>query len=234
MTGPVRIVHIGDSHVRGHVYPYIVRRQLEDDFGREAVLDMQVSYRTSGLAQETGAAGIVYHIVGVNGAPCASFATPENIRLIIELNPDLVILSFGTNEAHGRRYSSAEHLAQMDNLLGELKKGCPQAVYLLTTPPGAYVRNGRRGARVINPRTKLVVKTELDYAASRELAIWDMYHVVGGERYACLNWSNGNYFQRDKIHFTQDGYILQGLLLHEAIIKSYNNYVETQLDGTWN
>ena len=151
---PLRIVHIGDSHVRGHVYPYIVRRQLEDDFGREAVLDMQVSYRTSGLAQETGAAGIVYHIVGVNGATCASFATPENIRQIIELNPDLVILSFGTNEAHGRRYSSAEHLAQMDNLLEELKKGCPQAVYLLTTPPGAYVRNGRRGARVINPRTK--------------------------------------------------------------------------------
>ena len=100
--------------------------------------------------------------------------------------------------------------------------------------PGAFVRNGRRGARVINPRTKLVVKTELDYAASRKLAIWDMYHVVGGERYACLNWSNGNYFQRDKIHFTQEGYILQGLLLHEAIIKSYNNYVETQLDGTWN
>ena len=26
---PLRIVHIGDSHVRGHVYPYIVRRQLE-------------------------------------------------------------------------------------------------------------------------------------------------------------------------------------------------------------
>ena len=42
----------------GMCYPYIVRRQLEDDFGREAVLDMQVSYRTSGLAQETGAAGL--------------------------------------------------------------------------------------------------------------------------------------------------------------------------------
>lgn len=54
---PLRIVHIGDSHVRGHVYPYVVRRQLEDDFGREAVLDMQVNYRTSGLAQETGGGG---------------------------------------------------------------------------------------------------------------------------------------------------------------------------------
>lgn len=231
---PLRIVHIGDSHVRGHVYPYIVRRQLEDDFGREAVLDMQVNYRTSGLAHETGAAGIVYHIVGVNGATYSSFSTPENIQQIISLHPDLVILSFGTNEAHARRYSSSEHVAHMDYLLGELRKGCPQAVYLLTTPPGAYVRNGRRGARVINPRTKLVVKTEREYAASRKLALWDLYHIVGGERRACLNWSAGNYYQRDKIHFTQEGYILQGLLLHEAIIKSYNNYVETQLDGTRN
>lgn len=231
---PLRIVHIGDSHVRGHVFPYIVRRQLEEDFGREAVLDMQVNYRTSGLAYETGAAGIVYHILGVNGATYASFATPENIKQVIDLNPDLVILSFGTNEAHGRRYSSAEHVAQMDYLLEELKKGCPQAVYLLTTPPGAYIRNGRRGNKMINPRTRIVVETEREYAISRKIGLWDMYHIVGGERRACLNWSAGNYYQRDKIHFTREGYILQGLLLHEAIIKSYNNYVETQLDGTWN
>lgn len=32
---PLRIVHIGDSHVRGHVFPYVARRQLEDDFGRK-------------------------------------------------------------------------------------------------------------------------------------------------------------------------------------------------------
>ena len=36
----------------------------------------------------------------------------------------------------------------MDNLLEELKeKDVRRAVYLLTTPPGAYVRNGRRGAK---------------------------------------------------------------------------------------
>ncbi len=26
MNGPVRVVHIGDSHVRGHLYPLITRR----------------------------------------------------------------------------------------------------------------------------------------------------------------------------------------------------------------
>ena len=125
----------------------------------------------------------------------------------------------------------------MDNLLEELKKGCPQAVYLLTTPPGAYVRNGRRGARVINPRTKLVVKTELDYAASRKLAIWDMYHVVGGERYACLNWSNGNYFQRDKISFHAGRIYFAGTIItrsdYQIIQQLCGNSTGRNLELTW-
>ena len=59
----MRVVHIGDSHVRGHLYPYVVRQLLEEDFGKDAVLDMKVSYRTSGIAHETGSPGIVYHIL---------------------------------------------------------------------------------------------------------------------------------------------------------------------------
>ena len=68
MTGPVRIVHIGDSHVRGHLYPLITRRRLEHDFGAEAVYPDVISYRTGGLAHETGEPGIVYHMIGINGA----------------------------------------------------------------------------------------------------------------------------------------------------------------------
>ena len=49
MTGPVRIVPIGDYHVRGHLYPLIPRRCLEHDFGAEAVYPDTISYRTEGL-----------------------------------------------------------------------------------------------------------------------------------------------------------------------------------------
>ena len=63
---PVRIVHIGDSHVRGHVFPYVMRRCLEDDFGAKAVDDLPVSYQTSGLAVETGRARVGSPILGVN------------------------------------------------------------------------------------------------------------------------------------------------------------------------
>ena len=42
MTGPVRIVHIGDSHVRGHLYPLITRRCL----GRKSERDVQLLENT--------------------------------------------------------------------------------------------------------------------------------------------------------------------------------------------
>lgn len=226
---PLRIVHIGDSHVRGHVFPYVMRCSLEDDFGSKAVENIPVTYQTSGIARETGSNGVVYHILGVNGATCQSFSTPEHIRQIADLHPDLVILSFGTNEAHGRRYNASEHTAAMNYLIEELKASCPDVAFLMTTPPGAYVRNGRRG-KIINPRTPLVVENELKFAREHGIAIWDMYDIVGGKQRACLNWNAANMYQRDKIHFTHEGYTLQGLLLHEAFIKAYNHYVATRLD----
>ncbi len=226
---PLRIVHIGDSHVRGHVFPYVMRCCLEDDFGSKAVENIPVTYQTSGIARETGSNGVVYHILGVNGATCQSFSTPEHIRQIADLHPDLVILSFGTNEAHGRRYNASEHTAAINYLIEELKVSCPDVAFLMTTPPGAYVRNGRRG-KIINPRTPLVVENELKFAREHGIAIWDMYDIVGGKQRACLNWNAANMYQRDKIHFTHEGYTLQGLLLHEAFIKAYNHYVATRLD----
>lgn len=226
---PLRIVHIGDSHVRGHVFPYIVRSYLEEDFGRAAVEPLPLTYQTSGIAKETGAPGIVYHVMGVNGATCGTYNTEERMREIASLHPDLVILSFGTNEAHGRGYAQTLHTVEMTRLIERIQSDCPNAVFLLTTPPGAYIRNGRKG-RVVNPRTPKVVDTELEFAKKHHLAVWDMYHIVGGGEHACRNWSRANMYRRDKIHFTREGYILQGLLLHEALIKEYNKYVGNRLE----
>lgn len=226
---PVRVVHIGDSHVRGHIFPYIVRSYLEEDFGRMAVEPVPLTYQTSGIAKETGSLGIVYHVVGVNGATCGTYVTEERMREIASLHPDLVILSFGTNEAHGKRYAQTLHTVEMTHLIQRLRADCPNTVFLLTTPPGAYVRNGRRG-KIINPRTSEVVETELEFARTQQIAVWDLYHIVGGREHACRNWSKANMYQRDKIHFTREGYILQGLLLHEALIKEYNKYVGDRLE----
>lgn len=220
---PTRIVHIGDSHIRGHVLPLAVRRNFEREFGSRAVYPDTVTYFSSGLARETGEPGVVYHMIGINGAICTNFTNAMQISEIASLQPDLIIVSFGTNESHRRGYTPSVHEQEMDVLLNMLREECPDAVFLLTTPPGSYVRYRRK--KSVNTRTPLVAKTIREYAVKRGYAVWDMYEIAGGRERACLNWIKGNYMVRDRVHYTADGYKVQGNLLYEALIKAYNEYV---------
>ena len=52
-----------------------------------------------------------------------------------------------------------------------------------------------------------------------------MYNVVGGNRHACKNWQEAGLMRPDHVHYMPEGYILQGNLLYEALIKAYNDYV---------
>ena len=111
----VRILHIGDSHVRGHIYPQTTGTLLKETFGAVSYTDM-----------------------GVNGATCLTFTHPGRIADIAAMKPELLILSFGTNESHNRRYNVNLHYNQMDELVKLLRDSLPDVPILLTTPPGSY------------------------------------------------------------------------------------------------
>ena len=111
----VRIVHVGDSHIRGHIFPETTGGLLQRTFGALSYTDM-----------------------GINGAFCTTFTRPDRVADIAALHPDLVILSFGTNESHNRRYNSILHYRQMEELVCMLRKSLPDVPMLMTTPPGSY------------------------------------------------------------------------------------------------
>lgn len=201
----VRIVHIGDSHVRGHIYPQTTGARLTETFGAVSYIDK-----------------------GVNGATCLTFTHPDRIAEIAALKPELLILSFGTNESHNRRYNMNVHYNQMDELVKLLRDSLPNVPILLTTPPGSYEsfrQRRRRRTYAINPRTATAAETIRRYAKNNRLLVWDMYDVVGGKRRACTNWTEAKLMRPDHVHYLPEGYILQGNLLYQAIIKAYNDYV---------
>ena len=105
----VRIVHIGDSHIRGHIFPRTTGARLTETFGAVSYTDM-----------------------GVNGATCLTFTHPDRIAAIAALKPELLVLSFGTNESHNRKYNSNVHYRQMEELLGLLRDSLPNVPILLT------------------------------------------------------------------------------------------------------
>lgn len=161
----VRIVHIGDSHVRGHIYPQTTGARLIETFGAVSYIDK-----------------------GVNGATCLTFTHPDRIAEIAALKPELLILSFGTNESHNRRYNVNVHYNQMDELVKLLQDSLPNVSILLTTPPGSYEsfrQRRRRRTYAVNPRTATASETIRRYAKEHRLLVWDMYDVVGGKT-SCL------------------------------------------------
>ena len=161
--------------------------------------------------------------MGINGATCETFSTANKIREIQVERPDLLILSFGTNESHNRGYNAMRHYQQMDSFVRMLRTALPGVPILMTTPPGSY--QGRRRAYSLNPRTAVAVQTIHRFAADNGIAVWDMFTIVGGARRACLNWQSAKMMRPDHVHYTVEGYVFQGQLLYQAIIKAYNDYV---------
>lgn len=205
-TDTIRIVQVGDSHIRGHIFPRTAGDLMQKTFGTLSYTDF-----------------------GMNGAFCLTFTRPDRIAEIVALHPDLLILSFGTNESHNRRYNSMLHYRQMDDLVRMLRDSLPNVPILMTTPPGSYDSTRQRRRRrtySINPRTAIAAATIRKYADDNGLAVWDMYEILGGIRRACLNWQEAGLMRPDHVHYLPEGYTLQGELLYQALLKAYNDYVE--------
>ena len=202
----LRVLHIGDSHVASGDFTAALRQTLQQAWGDRVA----VSY------------------LGKNGATAEQFSTPDWMQKIKAQRPDLIIASFGTNECHGLGYLEEQHHQQLQHFLQMLTAACPDAVILLTTPPGDYLATGRgrrrRPARP-NPMVARCAAEISRFGNANHLAVWDLHTIAGGSS-ALNNYINAGLMQRDRIHFTAPGYTVMGHCLGEAILTAYNDYVK--------
>ncbi|MDO4929739.1 MAG: GDSL-type esterase/lipase family protein [Bacteroidales bacterium] len=210
---PLRILQLGDSHVAGDSYPQAVRERLEAAWGK--------------AESETDTTGVIFSYRGSNGATTKRFATADWMRKIAAESPDLIILSFGTNECHGMGYDEAQHHAQLQEFYDMLTETCPDAVIMMTTPPGDYLTTRRkrrsRSTRANPMNVRCAAELEL-FGKENGLPVWDLYTIAGGTD-AVRNWTSANLMKPDRIHYTPEGYALHGHLLGEAILTAYNQYL---------
>ncbi len=211
----VKVMHIGDSHVRGNYLPRTLGSTLEGYFPR-----------------------IEFAYYGINGACARRFYENDMIQRVAAEHPDLVVLSFGTNEAHAYSIDERVHAETMQLLTQRIKERCPGVSFLFTTPPGSYITN-RTGSyttgkgrykkthyttsKVPNiANTEKVARSIVSFCHSNRYAVWDIFTIAGGHS-APSNWSGAGLMAVDQIHYQAQGYILQGKLLGEAIFKAYSN-----------
>jgi len=168
--------------------------------------------------------GVFYHSIGINGARYSNYNNFESefCPQISSLEPELVIISMGTNEAMGR-FDEDQLYSEISDLVFCLRHSSPNAIIMLTTPPEAYTRN-KRGANLQTGKVRDVI---IKFAEQNGYPYWDLYNITGGKSSA-LQWNKKGLLSRDRIHFTQRGYEYQGELLFEAMIKSYNQFIKAK------
>jgi lysophospholipase L1-like esterase len=224
-----------DLEVRDETSNQIAQLFIEDNYSRSYYFDRPVGSVTiaakktapqqktltlDGISVENELSGIIYHSIGVNGAKFMDFARAKYFaRQIADLEPDLVILSFGTNESQGTT-EIAYMRKTMDLLIKQILEASPSARILLTTPADSYLRG-----RGLNPHMAEMSRVISEYGKEKGYAVWDLFHFSGGENSSTL-WKSNGLLTSDSVHYTKYGYALQGKLLYQSLIKGYNGFVD--------
>lgn len=181
----------------------------------------QKRFTLFGISLETDDPGVIYHSIGVNGAKVPSFLRctllEEHLRL---LNPDLVILSLGTNDAYTRYFNAERYRENYDSLISRIQSSVPWAAILLTVPNDSYLYR-----RYTNRNTSVMRDMITGLAREHNAGVWDFYSVMGGLN-SILVWQRFGLAKRDRIHFTRKGYLLKGDLFFNAFLKSYDDYID--------
>jgi LysM repeat protein/lysophospholipase L1-like esterase len=176
-------------------------------------------YLLDGLLLCTGKKGVSFHGIGVNGTKFSDYNIfPRFFDQIAALNPDLIIISLGTNESFYDTYTEEKLKSDMDVFNREMIKRGMTGSVLLTSPPPSM-----KNRKQINYTATAYAYEMGVFANLNSWAFYDL-HSVSKTSNAMPYWYDANLTSSDKIHFLEKGYQLQALLLVESIFNSYADY----------
>lgn len=180
-------------------------------------------FQLFGMSLENDQPGMIYHSIGLNGAYLNSYMRNQffNEQLSL-LEPDLIIISLGTNDGYmsDTRFCIDCFRDNYRKFLTKIRKHNPDASILLTTPGDYYRKRRYHNANNLN-----IVKVIKELAEEFDAGVWDFNGIMGGE-YSIRTWHRNGLSQNDLVHYTLEGYLVQGELLYEALMDSYEQRFE--------
>lgn len=180
--------------------------------------DKTTDFSLNGLLLENNNSGVVYSAIGVNGAKASDYLKYslffEQLKAI---EADLVVVSLGTNESFDKLETEGFY-TQLEEMLLSIRKQNPKVEILLTTPPPSLFQR-----KYPNTFAASYTKAIVDFAEKNNYAVWDMYKNMGG-LYSVNSNAKKGLMSKDKVHYSKQGYELQGELFFKALMETYNNF----------
>jgi LysM repeat protein len=181
--------------------------------------DEQLNFEFYGISLESEQnRGLVYHSLGVGGAPYT--AVLEQVMIDTQLpalNPDLVILDYGTNDFLYDQRIPAQLGRQIVQTINWIRQLSPGVSILLTSTQDMY----RRGTNVAAAKEFSHMMRRI--AKEQDCGFYDWYRVSGGQ-YSLAKWVSARLARPDYIHLTKDGYLLKGRLFSQALGNTFKEF----------
>ena len=198
--------------------------QTEKPLNKIAIVPNQQinEFALNGLILGNDQAGVTYSGIGVNGAKSSDYNKfPLFFEQLKALQPDLIIISLGTNESFDKQ-TADQYFSQLDQMITTIKAKTPLATILVTTPPPSVLHRKYTNTFIEDYAQK--IKSS---AHETGYAVWDLFEVFGGNKNIFKNAAKG-LMARDKVHYSKAGYEKQADLFFEAFLKSYELYKSTK------
>ena len=209
------------TSIKNAVKPYCVTYIFPELLNEVSIVpDENVSeYNLSGVVLENDQPGLIYHSIGVNGTKFSDYNKyPLFFEQLPHLQPDLLIISLGTNESFGK-WSTPNYIAQMQLFIDRVKQKNPNIVILIMTPPPSQFKRKK-------PNTFVA-----DYSEAiknmKNCVVWDLFEKLGGTD-APNQTQLAPLMAKDKVHYTKDGYRMQGELFATDFLFAYANYIKNK------
>ena len=194
------------------------------DSVRIAIAGRSGEFTLTGILLDSSAPGVSVTGVGVNGASLPSFAKCEDFeRDLALIRPDLVIFGLGINDAFPENFSPEVFKKRYHDLVDRILNVNPDCALLFITNNDSF-RRVRRGYAV-NRNGAVAEKAFLELGKECKGGVFDLFEIMGGES-SMKEWEEALLAKKDKVHFTEKGYVLIGDLLYNAIIDAYSEYRE--------
>ena len=184
-------------------------------------------FTLTGILLENGMSGISVNGVGVNGASVPSYLRCDDFERDLELiRPDLIIFGIGINDAAEKDFEKETFKQNYAELISIMQRVNPDCALLFVTNNDSFKSKRVKKKRVyeVNPNGKVVQQAFKEMAKDYGGAVWDQFDVMGGLK-SMQSWEKAGLAQKDKVHFTRDGYRLMGDLLYNALITDYLEHI---------
>ena len=155
--------------------------------------------------------GAVFNTVGVNGATYGDFLKYSlQIEQLNSIQPDLVMISLGTNESLSS-ITKEDFQKNISDLVSKFKEQNPNLPILLISPTDN---------RLKSQKIKELVSWIEESAQLKKVAFFNLYEATGGSGYfkKALNKKESN---TDGVHFLRPGYEFQAEKIWTAISENF-------------